>query len=648
LRLGVCHLPVPRLSCLPIAAGEKNYAVRVSTAKQGTDMNTTFASRGLATFALAALPLAIQAAEPLQESSAATAAEPQTLNPMVVTAALAPRTADETLSSVTVLDEATLRRQDPTSITDLLRGQPGVDVSSNGSFGKSSSVYIRGTSNSQSLLMIDGIRLRSATLGEPAWQFLDPRLFQRAEIVRGPRGSLYGADAVGGVIQLFTPEGEAGAPTPRISLGGGSFDTQRYSASLSGASGGTRYYFAGSHFSTDGVPVVRGGDDKGYDNTSGLVRLSHTFDNDAEVGVLALRARGNTEFVGGDTDYVQQVAGVYGELPVTDRWRSRLTLSEARDESDNIDVFGDSIIDTRTRTARWENTLYLGAHELIAGVEYSEDRVSGTTEYAESSRDNTAVFAQGLFDLAPASLQASLRHDDNQAFGEEVTGSLALGYALDDSHTLRASVGSAFKAPTFNQLYFPGFGNPELEAETSETLELGVRGQYRQFFWDLAAYQTDVDNLIANALVNGRFAPYNVAEARIRGVELSAGAEIDDWILAAALTYTDPEDRETGKRLRRRASQSLRLDVDRELGDWSLGGSWVVQNHRYDDAANEERLAGFGLVDLRAGWDFAPGWSTRLTVENVLDRDVVTARDFSGNDYLNAGRAAFLSLHFGG
>jgi len=619
-------------------------------------MNTTIASRGLATFALAVLPLAIQAAEPQPESPAATTAEATRLNPMVVTAALAPRTADETLSSVTVLDEATLRRQDPVSVTDLFRGQPGVDVNTSGSFGKSSSVYIRGTSNSQSLLMIDGIRLRSATLGEPAWQFLDPRLFQRAEIVRGPRGSLYGADAMGGVIQLFTPEGEAGAPTPRISVGGGSFDTQRYSASLAGGSGGTRYYFAGSHFTTDGQPVRRDGDDKGFDNTSGLVRLSHTFDNDAEVGVLALRARGNTEFdsfgTPAEADFVQQVAGVYGELPIMERWRSRLTLSESRDDQENLYSWGTTLFNTQTRTVRWDNTLDFGAHEVVLGAEYMTDSVTTSDDYLRDRRDNTAVFAQGLLDFSPVTVQASLRHDDNEAFGEEVTGGLVLGYDLDAHHTLRASVGTAFKAPTFNDLYYRdpwgNVGNPDLEAETSTSYELGVRGQYRHYFWDLALHQTEIDNLIQwKDQGNFTYAPEQVDRARIRGVELSAGAEIDDWTLAAALTWTDPEDRETGNRLARRASQSLRLDADRELGDWSLGGSWIAQGYRYNDAANEQRLAGFGLVNLRAGWQFAPLWSARLTVENALDKEYATARFFDGDDYLNAGRAAFVSVHFG-
>ncbi|WP_434985276.1 TonB-dependent receptor domain-containing protein [Vreelandella zhaodongensis] len=588
----------------------------------------------LAAFAMAALPMAVQA----QSSD-----EPATyLNPVVVTAALAPRTANESLSSVTVLDEATLRRQDPVSITDLLRGQPGVDVSTNGSFGKNSSVFIRGSGSGQNVLLIDGIRLRSATSGGAAWQHLEPRMFDRAEIVRGPRGSLYGADAIGGVIQLFTPQGEEDGPQPRISVGAGSFNTQRLSAGISGKEGGTRYSFAGSHFTTDGQPVRRDGDDKGYDNTTALARVSHTFENGAKAGVLALRARGHNEYDGGENDFVQQVAGVYGELPMTNNWRSRLTLSESRDESDNFDNFGDTVFDTKVRTARWENTFIAGAHELIAGAEYSEDRVNSTTAYDETSRSNAAVFTQALLDFAPFTLQASLRFDDNEAYGDEVTGSVGVGYDLDGHHTLRANYGTAFNAPTYNQLYFPGFGNPDLESETSESIEVGVRGQYAQWFWDAALYQTDIDNLIT-----GQGLLFNVPETRIRGAELAAGVELDDWTLAAALTYTDPENRLTGKRLQNRASQSLRLDVDRELGDWSVGGSWIAQNHRYRDAQNQDRLSGYGLVNLRAGWQFAPLWSARVTLENALDQDYITTRSFDGADYINAGRAGFLSVHFG-
>ncbi|MCP1366900.1 TonB-dependent receptor, partial [Halomonas sp. BBD48] len=441
-------------------------------------------------------------------------------------------------------------------------------------------------------------------------------------------------------------------PQPSFSAGTGSHDTQRYSASLSGSQDGTRYSFAGSRFTTDGTEVREDGEDKAYDNTTGFARVSHTFDNGAEIGALGLRARGNTEYDGGDMDFVQQVAGIHGEIPLTGSWRSRLTLSESRDELDNFASYGTSAFNTRTQTARWQNTFNLDRHELIAGVEHSEDEVSGTSDYAEDSRDNTAVFVQALLDFAPFAIQTGLRYDDNEAFGEEVTGNLALGYALDDVHTLRASYATAFKAPTFNDLYYPqdswGYvGNPDLEAETSETLEIGIRGQYARYYWDLAAYQTDVDDLIAwapSASDTSLTMPQNIEEARIRGVELASGTEVGDWALELALTYTDPESRSgdyAGNTLPRRATQSLRFDVDRELGDWVLGGSLIAQDHRYDDEENDDRLAGYGLLNLRAGWEFAPLWTARLTVDNVFDKQYETA-----GDYINAGRAAFVSVNF--
>ncbi|XKG30851.1 TonB-dependent receptor [Vreelandella aquamarina] len=618
----------------------------------------TSAFAGLAFFTLAAIPQAVQA----QSTSSA---ENATLDPVVVTATLAPRTANESLASVSVIDEAALRRQDPISITEVFRGQPGVDITTQGTYGKQTSLFMRGTGSNANVLLIDGIRLRSATTGAASWEFLDPRMFESAEIVRGPRGSLYGADAVGGVIQLFTPDSQAQGVSPRVSIGGGSHGSKRVSASLSGQQGGTRYTFAGSRFDTDGGPVRRDGEDKSFDATSGLVKLLHRYDNDAEVGLLALRSRGNSEFEGpgpAEDDFVQQVAGVYAELPVTDSWQSRLILSEARDERDTQAPTYTSLFESRTRTAQWLNTLAFGLHEVIIGAEMAEDDLGDSEtsglNFNENSRYNRAAFAQGLLDFDPLTTQLSLRYDDNEAFGDEVTGSLAFGFAFDDQHVARASYGTAFRAPTFNELYFPfvGSSNPNLNAESSNTFELGVRGQYERWFWDAAIYQTEVDELIA---LDANFTPVNVDKARIQGAELSLGAELGSWLFAGALTYTDPQSRSgdnQGKRLQRRASQSARLDVDYQLDEVLLGGSWVVQDHRYNDAANQQRLPGYGLLNLRAGWEFAPQWSLRLTLDNLLDNTFTTAQgqefdpvSFASTsfDYINAGRAGFLSVHYG-
>ena len=599
---------------------------------------------GLPALGLAAMPLAFVAQASAQSTGDDGSVD---LDPMVVSATLAPRTASETLSSVSVINEQALRQRDPISLIDALRGQAGVDFSSSGGFGKNTSLYLRGTGPESTLLLIDGMRLRSATNGGPAWQFLDPRMFERIEVVRGPRGALYGADAVGGVVQLFTLEPEGEQATPSITLGGGSFGTARVQANLSGEANATRYQFSASHLSSDGTEVRKGGEDKAYDNTTGLVRLAHDFDNGAVMGITALRASGNTEYEGGDSDYVQQVAGVYGEIPVTANWTSRLTISEARDELDDFSDLGATTFDTTTHTARWDNSVLMGNHELVAGAEYQQDKIDSTTDYAEDSRDNVAVFAQTLLDFAPFSLQVGLRHDDNEAFGGETTGHLALGYALDDHYTLRASYDTAFRAPTFNELYFPDFGNPDLDPEKAESVELGLRGQYGRGFWDVAVYQSDIDDMVAYTVQDSHYAPFNVDRARIRGVELTTGLEWNQWVLAASATYTDPEDRNTGKRLVRRATQGVRLDADRRIGDWNLGASFVAQNHRYNDADNKERLSGYGTIDLRAGWHFAPQWKASLTLENVLDREYASARDsFNGWDYINPGRAAYLSVGF--
>jgi len=563
------------------------------------------------------------------------------LDPIVVTPTLSVRSVDQSLSSVTVIDREQLDRQQPRELSDILRGQPGVDVTTSGAFGKNTSVFMRGTGSESTLLMLDGIRMGSVTSGGASWQFLPPQLLGRVEIVRGPRSSLYGSDAVGGVVQVFSPESEGDA-RPWFQFGGGSFSSREYSAGLSGSKDGTAYSFGHSYFQTDGIALREGGEDKGYRNASALGRLSHTFEQGTRIGLTAFRSQGNSEFDGGETDFVNQAMGTTLETPVSQHWLSTLHLSESRDESDSFQT-SFSRFDTKRHMASWQNALYLGPHEWILGADFRRDRVDSTTDFDETRRDNTGVFSQVFLDVAPVDVQLSLRWDDNEAYGEEVTGAAAVGYALDSVHRLRVSYGTAFRAPTFNDLYFPGFGNPDLNPERSRTAEVGISARQENWFWDLAVYQTEVDDLILFVFP----APQNVDEARIRGAELSAGLSAGAWSAAGAMTFTDPRDRDTDNRLRRRSTQSLRLDIDRQLGRWSVGATSLLQGDRYDDAANENRLPGFGLLNLRVGWEFAENWSAQLTLDNVLDKDYAVARFFDGDQYQQAGRNGFLSVRYG-
>ena len=572
------------------------------------------------------------------------------LEPVTTTATLAERDARELLTSISKIDREAFERQQPRDVTDLMRGRPGIDVVANGPFGKTTSVFTRGIGTEGSLLLVDGVRMGSATTGGASWQFLPPQLIEEMEIVRGPRGSLYGADAVGGVVQAFTREGE-GPAEPWVQAGVGSFGSQESVGGVSGSTDNTRYNIAGSSFDTDGIRLTDEEEDRsGYRNNSGVASIAHSVTPDTTLGATALHSQGRTEFIDGLTDFVHQSAGTYVESQVRPEWETRFELSRGRDDGRNQDAQGDSRFETVRLMADWRNTLELGDHEWIIGADWRESEVSGSTDYAENRRDNSALYNQVMLDFTPVDLEASLRYDDNEAYGSETTGALAAAWDIDGTHRLRASHGTAFRAPTFNDLYFPGFGNPDLQPETSATTELGITGRPGDWYWDVVAYETEADDLIQTVMdEDGMFLPQNVAEARIQGIEFSTGAQIGDWSLYGSASYTDPEDRDTGNRLRRRHKESARIDVDRDIGDWSLGGSAIYQGNRYDDAENEQRLSGFNLFNLRAGWNFAEDWQARLTVDNVFDEEYTTALQDpqQGIGYNQPGRSFFVSLRYG-
>lgn len=585
-------------------------------------------------------PLSIAVAQDAQE-------EP--LNVIVVTGTYGPKTVGESLSSVTVITEEEIRSKAPADFSELLRSQPGINVVGNGSFGKSTSVNVRGVRNAGTVFLVDGVKMHSATSGGASWQYFPTELIQRTEIVRGPRSSLYGADAMGGVVQAFTLDPKYGQ-RGWVEAGAGNFDTQKVSAGISGSAGNTRVSLSGLHKETDGTAIVEDGEDKGFRNTAGLGRVVHDFDNGGQANVVMLQSEGNTEYEGGNIDYMVRTFGFGLMTPLNDYWKTGVQFSESRDETDTYASWGDSTYNTRLRQARWENTFSYSVHELVVGTELQQDEVNSTQDYSETSRTNTAVFGQLRLNFGPVDTQLSLRSDDNEAYGTKETGGLAVGYSFDRSHRVRASYGTAFRAPTFNDLYWPlSFnyqGNPNLKPEKSENYELGASGNYDRWFWDLAVYQMDIDDLIASGQIGGVDTPVNVNEARIRGTEFSGGYEFDGWRTSIALTYMDPEDRETGNQLRRLTKQTARIDLDKSVGNFVFGGSVIAEGDRYDDAANKNELPGFATLDLRAGWHFAPGWSTRLTLANVLDKEYSTARKSATQNYIAAGRTGMLTVRY--
>ncbi|MBK1726059.1 TonB-dependent receptor domain-containing protein [Halorhodospira neutriphila] len=585
----------------------------------------------------------------------------EALPPVVVTPTRVSQTVDETLSSVTVIEREAIERQQPKELQDLLQGRAGVSLNSNGAFGKTTSLSLRGTDSGHTLLLVDGMRLGSATAGQPAWQFLPPQQIERVEVVRGPRSSIYGADALGGVVQVFTRRGEPGEPRVNAFVGGGSLGTYEAGAGVSGGSESTRYSLSGGYFETDGINVRDGvGDsaDDGYDNTSVTGRVSHRLSPQVELFASGLYAEGETEFDANELmsgapydsahqDYAQAAGRTGARIRVTDAWLAELAYGHSRDEQE---TYYEGSFDDRTDTARdylsWRNDLALAPWATLSvGTDWREARISSTTDYAETSRDNWGVYQLLTLELARHRVEVSSRYDDNEAYGGHTTGQLAWGYALTERWQARASYGTAFQAPSFNALYrppgiFSAGGNPDLEPEESQSYEAGVRYTGPAGYVDVAAFRTDIDNLIEWVGPRGSSRPQNVEEARITGVELESGGAVGPWQLKGAVTLMDhgnPD--EPGSRLDRRPNASLRLDIDRRWQDLELGATALARGRSFD---GEERLAGYGLLNLRAGYHLGPRWSVRATVDNALDKEYRTAAGYN-----QPGRTAYLSIHYG-
>jgi len=555
----------------------------------------------------------------------------------------------DSLASVTVIDRAEIERLQAQSVPDALRGVPGLNFSNNGGLGKASSAFLRGTESDHLLVLIDGIRVGSATLGTTSFQDIPIDQVERIEVVRGPRSSLYGADAIGGVIQIFTKKG-GGALTPRMSASGGSHGTQDYSAGLSG--GGEQGWFniGGSHLETQGFNscdvrslalgagcYVNEPDRDGYRNTGASLRAGYKLSDTLDIEGHYLRAEGNNEydgsvFAGNSTDFVQDVAGArvsWQALPV---WRMSLSGGRSRDLSDNFfNGAFNSTFDTERRSASWQNDFALSAeHRLTLGADWLDDRVDGTTAYPVDSRDNAAGFGQYQGRFGEHDITLAARRDHNQQFGGHSTGSLAWGYRFSPTLRVMASWGSAFKAPTFNELYFPFFGNPNLKPEESDSLELGISGEHAAVAWSLNAYQTYIDQLIG---FDASFNPVNVDKARIRGLEAVASTQLAGWDLAGNLSALEPEntghDANRGNQLPRRAKLMGRLDADRAMGAWRLGASVYGEGRRYDDLANTHPLGAYMTLDLRAAYAVHRDWTLEGKLANLLDKDYQTARLFN-------------------
>ncbi|WP_460046724.1 TonB-dependent receptor domain-containing protein [Pseudomonas sp. S2_H01] len=563
---------------------------------------------------------------------------------------------DDSTAANTVFTREDIERLQPTSVTDLLSRVPGVQVAPSGGRGSLPGIYIRGTKAAQNLVLVDGQRIANATSGDSALQFLDVEQIERVEVLRGSRSVIYGADAIGGVIQIFTRRGAEQGLQARLHTGLGNRNTRQNSLGLSGGDEQTHFNLSTSLDETAGIDstgpsFASDGDHDAYRNKSMSLNLSHWLNDDVEVGFNALDNKGKNEFdnpfglfdpvtlnsVGQQqySDFEVSSLGTYLDARINSTWKTRLELGHSENREKTFDKLSDDryVFNTYRDSVNWQNDLTLDEHNsLMLGADGYEDRVASSTPFDEDSRWNRAAFIQHRYKGDGFSTELGLRHDQNQQFGSENTWSGTLTVPLNDANDVLLSYSEGFRAPTFNDLYYPGFSNPNLKPEHSKSYELQWRSRLSDTSrLEASLYRTDLKDAIA---LDADFSPQNIASARINGFEASFEQQLFGWTGKLGASIIDPRDRDTGHTLNRRARRTANLDLDRQFNRLGIGASWQAVSDSYNDEANTQHIGGYALFGLRSSWKASDEVKLEFKLDNALDKRYSRSLySFDGSNY---------------
>ncbi|MEF8697819.1 MAG: TonB-dependent receptor [Candidatus Accumulibacter sp. UW26] len=594
-------------------------------------------------------------------STAAFAADPQ-LDPIVVTATRQATRSDELTSDVSVITREEIDQAGESTLPQLLARQPGIQYTANGGAGTNSSIFIRGAGSNQSIVLIDGQRIGSATTGSTALSRIPLNQIERIEILRGPASSLYGADAIGGVVQIFTRRGE-GPARVSASTGYGSYDTSDTSVGIAGGSDLVSYSVQAGYSNTDSFNAIHNRsnaaynrDRDGYYNSNLSANLAVRPAKGQEIGVNLLVSKGTNQYdaswpLGAAAAYSSdQTVGsysIYSRNRLQQAWTSTLRVGRSTDDAkDHAGKIGNGVFRTDMDLVSWQNDIRLPVGEALLAAEYTRQEVSGSTDYTVGERTIRSLLAGWNGSLNQHRLQLNLRRDDNSQFGGETTGSASYGYQFTPQWRAHLSYGTAFRAPTFNELYYPFFGNPDLKPETAKNTEVGVNWERGDHRFSAVMFNNDLSDLIETIEVQPfTYAPVNVSQARLRGATLTYDGRFTDWAAGIAVDFLDPRNEEDGpnhgNQLARRAEQQMSSYVSRTFGQWELRGEWKLVGKRYDDPSNSIRMGGYGLVNLYADYRLQRDWVLFARANNLFDKEYETI-----NDYATAGTNVFVGVRY--
>jgi len=595
--------------------------------------------------------------------SFAVSAEQEQIETLLVTASRIAQQPVNVLAGVTSIEREDIEKLQPHSLPELLSRVAGINVARNGGPAQVSSVSVRGTNSRHVLVLVDGVRIGSATTGSTDFSSIAPENVERIEIVKGPRAALWGSDAVGGVIQIFTRKQAAGSGNANIELGSEGY----YQATASVGLGDEDYQLSlnASHKRAEGFDVFNNPDasdpakrnidpDKdGYEKDAFGLNFNSQLTDEFAVQLTGQFEQGeydydsNSSFAtsGGHRSEYENYSWLAKGIWSQDKWQVQGYFGQAQDQSDNIDPGFSSLFETsRDQLSLLSNYQYSNQGSITLGGDFYDEEVRGSsTQHETQQRDITAFYANLQHEFGALRLDAAVRQDDVEDFDKENTYNLSVGYQWQSGWLLAISKGTAFKAPSFNDRYWPGAGNPALRAEESDSEEVLLRYSQSDLSFEASIYRNDVEDMIRWAEVApDDWRPSNVDNVEIQGIDFSLDWDINDQLAwYTAITYTDAEDSSTGDTLTRSPKWTALTALTLSQNEFSLTGELDLRSDSVDGFGGSVRLAGYGLLNVRAEYQLSTDLKLNLALNNLFDKEYQTV-----NNYNNQGSQARLGLNY--
>lgn len=569
---------------------------------------------------------------------------------MVVTANRIAQPLSDLTADMTIVDRETIERAGVAGVADVLARVPGIEMVRNGGPGSSTSVYLRGADSRFTAVYIDGVRIDSQSTGGASWQGIPLAMIDRVEVLRGAAGAVYGSDAIGGVVQIFTKRGE-GPAKPFVGIGVGNHGTYTAEAGVSGGTGGWDYSLGLNRTYSEGfnarTTATANPDKDDYRSNAVNARLGYQINQQHRVEATLLANEVNSGYDASpkldDRSLVNMYAlGLNWQAKWSDVYSTKLQYTQSRDEYETRPSI--YLTDTRLHNYLFQNEWRLGVHTLTAALERREDTlINGGLD--RDRNQNALALGYGMHSGAHT-VQLNVRHDRDSEFGGKTTGSASYGYEFAPNWRASATVGTGFRAPTLYQR-FSKYGDATLRPEESKSAELALRWAKGSDSFSATVYRNNVTDLInyvsagtCPAMAEEYGGCYaNVGKARLEGITFAGATRVAKVNLRASVDFQNPRDLGADKVLARRAKRHASLGADTMVGGWNLGAEVQTSAKRFDNAANTKVLGGYTLLNLTASTPIAKDFSLVGRIGNLTDKKYETA-----GTYATEGRTFYVGL----